>query len=138
VAARYKTIDREQLRLLPYDMKEWIPENGIGEEQYHPHLVMALLLYCCSHGIFSSRRIKRVNWKDVAVRYICGSKALESHRGRDLYRQRKQSVEPVFGILKQALGFRQFLLRGPGKVNLEGQPVTRAYNLKGLAVLRTL
>ena len=48
-------------------------------------------------------------------------KALESERGRELYRLRKQSVEPVFGIVKQALGFRQFLLRGLDKVNLEWQ-----------------
>jgi len=34
---------------------------------------MALLLYCYSHGIFSSRRIERASWKDVAVRYICGN-----------------------------------------------------------------
>ena len=37
-----------------------------------------------------------------------------------LYRLRKQKVEPVFGIVKQAMGFRQFLLRGirqgPGRV----------------------
>ena len=69
---------------------------------------------------------------------VAMKKALKSQRGRDLYRLRKQSVEPVFGILKQALGFRQFLLRGLGKVNLEWQLVTCAYNLKRLAVLRTL
>lgn len=63
-------------------------------------------------------------------------KALESERGRGLYRLRKQSVEPVFGIIKQALGFRQFLLRGLDKVNLEWQLVACAYNLKRLAALR--
>jgi len=67
---------------------------------------------------------------------VAMKKALESERGRDLYRLRKQSVEPVFGIVKQALGFRQFLLRGLDKVNLEWQLVACAYNLKRLAVLR--
>ena len=35
------------------------------------------------------------------------------------YRLRQQSVEPVFGIVKQAKGFRQFLLRGADKVQAE-------------------
>jgi transposase len=67
---------------------------------------------------------------------VAMKKALESDRGRDLYRLRKQSVEPVFGIVKQALGFRQFLLRGLDKVNLEWQLIACAYNLKRLAALR--
>lgn len=67
---------------------------------------------------------------------VAMKKALETERGRDLYRLRKQSVEPVFGIMKQALGFRQFLLRGLDKVNLEWQLIACAYNLKRLAVLR--
>ena len=61
---------------------------------------------------------------------------LESERGKQIYKLRKQSVEPVFGIIKQAMGFRQFLLRGLEKINLEWQLVTCAYNLKRLASLR--
>ena len=34
------------------------------------------------------------------------------HEGRKLYALRKQTPEPVFGIIKSAMGFRQFLLRG--------------------------
>ena len=41
-------------------------------------------------------------------------------------------LEPVFGIIKQAMGFRQFLLRGLPKVTGEGQLVALAYNLKRL------
>jgi hypothetical protein len=41
-------------------------------------------------------------------------------------------VEPVFGIIKSVLGFRQFLLRGLKKVALEWQLVCLAYNLKRL------
>jgi hypothetical protein len=52
-----------------------------------------------------------------------------------LYRLRKQTVEPVFGIVKRAMGFRQFLLRGIEKVENEWQLVLCAYNLKRLAVL---
>jgi len=61
--------------------------------------------------------------------------AMETERARGLYKKRKSTVEPVFGIVKQVLGFRQFLLRGLGKVNLEWSLVMCAYNLKRLAVL---
>jgi DDE family transposase len=40
---------------------------------------------------------------------------------RSRYRVRKQIVEPVFGQIKHARGFRQFLLRGLDKVRAEGR-----------------
>jgi hypothetical protein len=43
---------------------------------------------------------------------------------------RKETVEPVFGIIKKALGFRRFHLRGLGKVDLEWTLVRLAYNIK--------
>jgi transposase len=52
--------------------------------------------------------------------------------GRKLYGLRKQTVEPVFGIIKHVMGFRRFLLRGRAKVNLEWTLVTLSYNLKRL------
>jgi hypothetical protein len=55
-----------------------------------------------------------------------------SDRGRALYRLRQQTVEPVFGIIKAAMGFRQFLLRGQEKVAGEWQLVCLAYNCKRL------
>jgi IS5 family transposase len=48
---------------------------------------------------------------------------------RSPYRLRKQVVEPVFGQIKQAMGFRQFLLRGLAKVKAEWQLVCLAHNL---------
>ena len=49
------------------------------------------------------------------------------------YRLRKQVVEPVFGQIKQARGFRQFLLRGVEKVRSEWALVCTAHNLTKLA-----
>jgi hypothetical protein len=57
---------------------------------------------------------------------------LDTEEGRRIYGLRKQTVEPVFGIIKEALGFRRFLLRGSGKVELEWSLVTTSYNLKRL------
>jgi transposase len=52
---------------------------------------------------------------------------------RSRYRLRKQIVEPVFGQIKQARGFRQFLLRGIDKVTAEWALICTAHNLAKLA-----
>ena len=52
---------------------------------------------------------------------------------RSRYRLRKQIVEPVFGQIKQARGFRQFLLRGIEKVSAEWAIICTAHNLTKLA-----
>lgn len=52
---------------------------------------------------------------------------------RSRYRLRKQTVEPVFGQIKQARGFRQFLLRGLAKVRAEWAMICTAHNLLKLA-----
>jgi Transposase DDE domain len=48
---------------------------------------------------------------------------------------RKQTPEPVFGIIKAALGFRQFSLRGRDKVRGEWSLVTMAWNMKRMFAL---
>ena len=53
-------------------------------------------------------------------------------RAKRRYKLRQQTVEPVFGIIKSVMGFRQFLLRGVEKVGLEWRLVCVAYNLKRL------
>lgn len=61
---------------------------------------------------------------------------LKTQAGRKRYALRKQTVEPVFGIIKSVMGFRQFLLRGLKKVTGEWNLVCLAWNLKRMAVLR--
>ena len=56
--------------------------------------------------------------------------------GRAAYAIRKQTVEPVFGIIKSVMGFRQFSLRGLRKVTGEWNLVCLAWNVKRMAVLR--
>ena len=58
---------------------------------------------------------------------------LKRARWRSRYRLRKQIVEPVFGQIKQARGFRQFLLRGIEKVRAEWALICTAHNLTKLA-----
>jgi len=60
---------------------------------------------------------------------------LKTPEGKKLYALRKQVPEPVFGIIKSALGFRQFLLRGLDRVRGEWSLVTMAWNLKRMFAL---
>ena len=60
---------------------------------------------------------------------------LKTLQGRKLYGLRKQTVEPVFGIIKSVMRFRQFLLRGLAAVRGEWSLVTMAWNIKRMAVM---
>ena len=60
---------------------------------------------------------------------------LKTPDGKKLYALRKHTPEPVFGIIKSALGFRQFLLRGLDNVRGEWNLVTMAWNMKRMFVL---
>ena len=100
--ANFISDDRTQGLLLPPDLREWVPADdlahfvieavervhlggfkvnwkGTGKAQYHPRMMLALLIYCYANGIFSSRRIERATHRDVAVRYI----AADTHPDHD-------------------------------------------------------
>ena len=61
---------------------------------------------------------------------------LSTQKGRALYGLRKQTVEPVFGIIKRVMGWRQMSMRGLDKARGEWSLVTMAWNIKRLHVLR--
>jgi len=61
---------------------------------------------------------------------------LQTEEGRKIYAKRARTVEPVFGIIKAPMGFRQFLLRGLDKVRIEWDLVCLAYNMKRLHSLQ--
>lgn len=60
---------------------------------------------------------------------------LTTAEGKALYGLRKQTPEPVFGIIKSVMGFRQFSLRGLDKVKGEWSLVTMAWNIKRIFAL---
>jgi transposase len=63
---------------------------------------------------------------------------LKTAAGKAIYKLRKETVEPVFGIIKEVMGFRRFSLRGLEKVTLEWDLVAVAFNLKRLFTLKNL
>src|ERR1700741_2280595 len=93
--SKFVPFTRDQAFLLPPDLKAWLPENDLahfvvaavervplgsfpgadrtgGKAQYPPRLMLALLIYCYANGIFSSRRIERATYRDIAVRFLTG------------------------------------------------------------------
>jgi len=100
--SRFVDCGRDQAFLLPPDLRDWIPEDdlahfvieavervdmgafkvnrrGTGSAQYHPRMMLALLIYCYANGIFSSRRIERATRRDIGVRFV----AANSHPDHD-------------------------------------------------------
>lgn len=93
MARRLVVVDRDTPLLLPPSIQQWIPQGdiarlivetveeledsqchfnwrGSGSEQYPPRMMLALLIYCYSHGVCSSRLIEQATYRDVAVRFI--------------------------------------------------------------------
>ena len=87
---------RDQAFLLPPDAKDWLPADDVahfvvaavervplgsfavrpipgGKAQYHPRLLLAVLIYSYANGIFSSRRIERATHRDLGVRYVAAN-----------------------------------------------------------------
>jgi hypothetical protein len=62
---------------------------------------------------------------------------LKTRRGKQLYALRKQTPEPVFGIIKSVMGFRQFLLRGVNNARGEWNLVTLSWNIRRMFALST-
>jgi transposase len=92
----YIAFNRDQAFLLPPDLKAWLPSDDLahfvvaavervplgafavaaragGKPQYHPRLMLALLIYSYANGIFSSRRIERATYRDIAVRFVAAN-----------------------------------------------------------------
>ncbi len=60
---------------------------------------------------------------------------LQTKEGKAIYNKRKSTVEPVFGIIKHVIGFREFMLRGFKEVKGEWSLMCIAYNLKRLHIM---
>lgn len=97
------------------DLREWVPADdmvhfvleamelvpmhrfkvnthGGGSRQYHPRMMMALLIYCYANGVFGSRRIEAATYRDIGVRYLCA----DTHPDHDtICKFRRENFEAV-------------------------------------------
>jgi len=50
-----------------------VSRTGSGKAQYHPRMMLGLLVYCYANGIFSSRKIEQATYRNVSVRFIAAN-----------------------------------------------------------------
>jgi transposase len=142
--ANFIPYDRGQRLLLPHDLREWVPEDdlahfiveavervyvgafkvnwrGTGKAQYHPRMMLALLIYCYANGIFSSRRIERASYRDVAVRFI----AADTHPDHDTIAAfRRENADAFAAAFAQVLLMaRELGLLKLGMVSIDGTKI---------------
>lgn len=115
-------------------------EAAVAEvEQIQPGQLSGTIVYAALERKEHHRTVKDLEQKPesslpgpAACAKEIMKRRLQTAAGKAKYKLRQQTVEPVFGIIKSVLGFRQFLLRGMEKVSLEWELVCVAYNLKRL------
>jgi transposase len=142
--ATFIPFNRDQAFLLPPDLKEWLPEDDLahfvvaavervpigafdvaaragGRPQYHPQLMLALLVYCYANGIFSSRRIERATFRDVAVRFVAANLHPDHDTIATFRRTNKAAFEAAF--LQVLLLAREAGLLKLGTVSIDGTKI---------------
>jgi transposase len=142
--ANFVPFDRDQAFLLPPDLKDWLPGDDLahfiiaavervpmgpfkvndrnsGSAQYHPRMMLALLIYAYANGIFSSRRIERASHRDIGVRFV----AANTHPDHDTIvtfrRENKAAIEAAF--LQVLLLARETGLLKVGNVSIDGTKI---------------
>ena len=140
----FRSYDRSQRLLLPPDLRDWVADDdlahfiveavervdmaafsvsrtGSGKAQYHPRMMLALLVYCYASGIFSSRRIEQATYRNVSVRFI----AADSHPDHDTIAKFRRENGPAFEaafahilLLAKELGLLQV-----GTVSIDGTKI---------------
>ena len=147
MAKGYRPVDRDQVFLLPPDMREWLPAGhavylviavvadhldtsafhagrrtgGAGAAGYDPDMLVTVLVWAYAHGVTSSRRMEELCRTDVAFRVICAGN-LPDHS--TIARFRQQSGDAVAGFFAGVLILCARLGMGRlGTVALDGTKV---------------
>jgi transposase len=135
---------RDQAFLLPPDLRDWVPEDdlahfvieavervaigafevnerGTGSAQYHPRMMLALLIYCYAIGIFSSRRIERATHRDIGVRLVAANRHPDHDTIATFRRRNFRAVAESF--LQVLLLAKELKLVKVGVVSVDGSKV---------------
>ncbi len=111
----------------------YVNAQAIGNVGQKVDLYVAIARADHSYRRYDFRPPKKKQAKKLTdQRLVAMRKKVTSPEGKRIYRRRAATVEPVFGVIKGALGMRQFLLRGLEKVRIEWDLICLAYNTKRL------
>jgi transposase len=142
--SNFVPFNRDQSFLLPPDLKEWLPADDLahfvvaavdrvplgqfavpdrtgGKPQYHPRLMLALLIYCYANGTFSSRRIERASHRDIAVRFVAANLHPDHDTIAAFRRTNTAAIEAAF--LQVLLLARESGLLRLGTVSIDGTKI---------------
>jgi transposase len=122
MAHNFIPCDRDQSFLLPPDVRDWLPENhlawfvvdavgvmnldgfyaayrgdGHGRAAYEPSMMVALLLYCWSRGVRSSRLIERACVEDVGCRVIAAQQRPDHATIARFVERHERALADLFG-----------------------------------------
>jgi transposase len=143
MGARYVNVDRDTPMLLPCDLREWVasddlvhfvleamkdvpvpdPGNkrGAGSEEYPPAMMLGLLMYSYATGVFSSRKIERLTYESVSVRYLCANTHPDHDTIATFRRRHKELFATAFtSVLRLA---RELKLVHLGTVHVDGTKI---------------
>jgi transposase len=135
---------RDRSFLLPPDLKDWLPDDDLahfivaavervpldafqaksaagGKAQYHPRLMLALLVYCYANGVFSSRRIERATHRDIGARFVAANLHPDHDTIAAFRRANRAAFEAAF--LRVLLLAREAGLLRVGNVAIDGTKI---------------
>src|SRR5664279_422125 len=116
---KFLEVDRETLYLLPPSVQDWLPEGhlarfvveiveqldlrslkasyaGRGSQPYNPAMLLALLFYGYSTGVFSSRKLERATYDSVAFRFIAANEHPDHDTIASFRRRFLPQIEALF------------------------------------------
>lgn len=164
MAKNYRPVNRDQLYLVPPDLRDWLPADhlawfllevvseldlkslhdkskrgGVGREGYDPAVLLVVWLYASARGISSSRQIERACSEDVAFRVLC-AQDVPDHTVLAKFRQRHQhAIAKLFAqvlLLCVAAGLGKF-----GVIAIDGTKIranASKEQTRSLKVLRAI
>lgn len=144
MSSKFQSINRDTLYLLPPAIQDWLPEDhlarfiveivdeldlgkieaaykGGGKDPYHPALMVSLLFYGYSTGVFSSRKLEKATHDSVAFRFITANTHPDHDTIAEFRKRFLKELEGLFAqilLMAQAMGFLKL-----GKVSLDGTKI---------------
>lgn len=146
MAVRFVSVDHDSPMLLPPDLRDWVPADhivhfvmdavnlldltsakinhrGTGSAQYPPSMMLGLLIYSYATGTFSSRKIEKLTYENLAVRFLTG----DTHPDHDsictFRRENKELMESAFHRILYCAALSQILKVGDITIAIDGTKI---------------
>lgn len=120
MAKKFREYSPDQQLLLPPDLSDWVPDDhvarfigdvvdrldmapfykmydgALGQPPYHPNMMLKVILYSFSRGVFSSRKMEKATYEDVATRFLSADQHPDFVTFCKFRRRHGESIHAVF------------------------------------------